>query len=222
MEKIPVHEIEIKLRVPDPAQLLRRLRALGATPRGRVFEQNVLFDTPDGDFRRLGRLLRLRVETPAPGPPGGGLCRTRPAHGPRRAVLTSKAPPSRNASRRIPLRYKIRLERELPVREPARLVRSLRSNGLLPSFRYEKFRTRFRLKNLHLDLDETPIGTFLELEGHPRAIDRAARLLGYGPRDYIRRTYWDLYAAACRRRGLRPRHLLFLPRKNFFKTPLFP
>ena len=78
----------------------------------------------------------------------------------------------------------------------------------------EKFRTRFRLcplhlDPLHLDLDETPVGNFLELEGSPRQIDRAARALGYRPADYLRATYWDLYAAHARRRGKIPRHMLF-------------
>ena len=46
---------------------------------------------------------------------------------------------------------------------------------------------------LKAELDETPIGDFLELEGERRAIDRSARLLGYGPADYIARSYGALY-----------------------------
>ena len=80
-----------------------------------------------------------------------------------------------------------------------------------PTFRYEKFRTAYRLprSRLHLDLDETPVGVFLELEGEPRAIDRAARALGFAPSDYIRGTYWDVYAADCRRRGRIRRNMVF-------------
>ena len=85
--------------------------------------------------------------------------------------------------------------------------------GFRPGFRYEKFRTSFRnipsAAGLHLDLDETPVGDFLEIEGAPREIDRIARALGFSPRDYIRSTYWDLYAAECRRRGQIPRNMLF-------------
>jgi adenylate cyclase class 2 len=85
----------------------------------------------------------------------------------------------------------------------------LGSLGLRPGFRYEKYRSTFRLPGLHLDLDETPIGVFLELEGSPSAIDRTARALGYAPRDFIRATYYDLYAADCRRHGRIPRNMLF-------------
>jgi adenylate cyclase class IV len=51
--------------------------------------------------------------------------------------------------------------------------------GFRPGFRYEKYRASFRLPNLHVDLDETPAGNFLELEGSPKAIERVAHALGY-------------------------------------------
>ncbi len=37
------------------------------------------------------------------------------------------------------------------------------------------------------------MGDFLELEGERQAIDRAAMLLGYGPADYIARSYGSLW-----------------------------
>jgi len=190
-------EIEVKLRVADLAATIGELKRLGAALHGRVLEQNTLYDTRSADFRSRGRLLRLRIETPAPSKllPGGA----------KQAILTSKAPVPRSGRRS---RYKEKLEREAAVESPARWPAALRTIGLRPSFRYEKYRTTFRLPGLHLDLDETPVGTFLELEGSPRAIDRVARVLGYAPREYINGTYWDLYAADCRRRGRRPTNML--------------
>jgi adenylate cyclase class 2 len=190
-------EIEVKLRVAELPALVRSLKRLGAKPHGRVLEQNTLYDTPDSDFRSRGRLVRLRIETPAPSKflPGGA----------KRAILTSKAPVPESGGRS---RYKERLERELAVEAPSRWPSALRAIGRRPSFRYEKYRTTFRLLGLHLDLDETPVGTFLELEGSPRAIDRVARALGYAPSEYINGTYWDLYAADCHRRGRRPTNML--------------
>lgn len=201
MAKITKREIEVKLRVRDLAEMVRRLRQMGARPRGRVFEQNTLYDTPDTAFRRLGRLLRVRIET--------GANRSS------RVVLTSKAPvPIRlgTAANRLP-RHKERLESEIEARDSRALARALTQGliriGLRPSFRYEKYRTSFRLGGLHLDLDETPVGNLLELEGSPQAIDRVARSLGYEPSDYIRATYWDLYAADCRKRGRPVKNMLF-------------
>jgi adenylate cyclase, class 2 len=195
-------EIEIKLRVADIPSLVRKLRRIGATPRGRVLERNTLYDTPDSDFRRRGLLLRVRIETPAPS--------ARVSAGPRRAVLTFKAPSQRHAPR-IHKRYKERLETELAIQHPAKWPQALKSLGLRPAFRYEKYRSAFRLGTLHLDLDETPAGTFLELEGSPKQIDRAASALGFAPQDYKQATYWDIYAADCRRRGRIPKNMLFRP-----------
>jgi len=189
-------EIEVKLRVADLPSLVRRLKRLGATQHGRVLERNTLYDTPESDFRSRGRLLRLRIETSAPSTliPGGA----------KSAILTSKAPvPDSNRSR-----YKEKFEREVRVESPSRWPSALRAIGLRPSFRYEKYRTTFRLPGLHLDLDETPVGVFLELEGSPRIIDRVARSLGFAPSEYINGTYWDLYAADCRRRGRKPTNML--------------
>lgn len=190
-------ETEIKLRVDDLVALIRKLNRLGARNNGRVLERNTLFDTPAADLRRRGRLLRLRVESPARSPLiAAGLAG---------AILTSKLPAP--ASAEGP--YKQNLESEIAVTAPKHWFGQMRALGLRPAFRYEKFRTRFRLGRLHLDVDETPVGTFLELEGDPRRIDRAAHALGYTRRDYIRSTYGDLYAADCRRRGKIPRDMLF-------------
>jgi adenylate cyclase class 2 len=114
------------------------------------------------------------------------------------------------------------MEREVVFRDPyrrsRRRKRTLRERGwpfalgvigLRSKFRYEKYRTTFRLRALHVDLDETPVGVFLELEGSPAAIDRAARDLGFTPKDYIRATYYALYAAERRRKGRLVRNMLF-------------
>jgi adenylate cyclase, class 2 len=201
-------EIEVKLRVRDLPALVERLRKIGAPNRGRVFEENTLYDTPAADFRRHDRLIRLRIETSKSG------------H--RAAKLTSKGPSPHNRARdrapRLPALHKERLENEVNVRDPARAVLLLLNIGLYPSFRYEKYRTSFRLGGLHLDLDETPVGTFLELEGPPSAIDRAARALGYSTRDYIRGTYWDVYAADCRRRGRKPKNMVFAHKNRLLRS----
>lgn len=193
-------EIEIKLRIKDQQRLKQRLAKIGAKPSQRHFEENTLYDTPNGLLRTAGRLLRLRIETAN--------------HGRARAVLTSKAPApetpgSARKEAKSASKHKEKLEREVDVRDPAKTDRLLRAMGLNPSFRYEKYRTRFKLGSLHLDLDETPVGIFLELEGQPQAIDRTAKALGYSDRDYIRGTYWALFVADRRRCGSKAKNMLF-------------
>ena len=198
-------EIEIKLRVTDASALLGKLRRLRAASRGRVFERNTLYDTPDSALRRAGCILRLRSESPAPPARSRASGKGTPFPGGHpRAILAMKAPvlaPSQ--------RYKERLECERVITKGHAWPAILRSLGFHAVFRYEKYRTALRLLGLEVDLDETPIGIFLELEGAPSKIDRVARMLGYAPRDYICATYGELYAAHCRRRGRFPRDMVF-------------
>jgi adenylate cyclase class 2 len=199
-----IREVEIKLRIADLPALLRQIRGVGAVSHGRFFEQNILYDTAESDFRHRGRLLRLRIETPAPDKSVKYLKHlSRRARS--RAVLTSKVPVAAVRSHR----YKEKLETEAIVTDPGAWRRTIKALGLREGFRYEKYRTSFRSGAAHLDLDETPVGVFLEIEGSPAAIDRVARALGFVPRNYIRASYWDLYAADCRRRGRKIRNMLF-------------
>lgn len=180
-------ETEIKLAVPDLAAVRRRLRQLGLRVRApRGFEQNTLFDTPRGDLRRRGALLRLRSIAG-------------------RHRLTFKGPAGRSRH------FKIRQEWETAVDNPAAARRLLAGLGFLPRFRYEKFRTEFGAPAGvgAVMLDETPIGDFLELEGSRAWIRRLARAFGAAPRDFIARDYTELYLDWCRRRGRRPRHMVF-------------
>lgn len=195
-------EIEIKLRITDIPELLRKIKKLHVIPQPRLREQNILYDTPQSHLRRRKMLLRLRIETSA-----NHHAPANPAK--ERVILTSKAPPQPQRNNR-PSRYKIRAEREQVASISSRqYAKALTSLGFRPAFRYDKFRTTFRLQDLHLDLDETPAGVYLELEGTPKAIDRAAKALGFAKDQYLRATYWDLYVAACRRRGTKPKNMLF-------------
>lgn len=213
-------ETEIKLPIHDAKGLLRALKRLGArvvpTAPGRIHEQNVIFDTPQGGLAKHGQLLRVRTESldsPAKPRRSGTALRT---------VLTFKRPPasSRSSPEQMDIsrRHKVREEFEVQVADAAALARIFEGLGMSGWFRYEKYRTTYRLaararwaQGLLLELDETPIGTFLELEGPPEAIDRAARELGYSRHDYILKNYLTLYVEDCRKRGQEPHHMLFDP-----------
>jgi adenylate cyclase class 2 len=75
----------------------------------------------------------------------------------------------------------------------------LRALGFAPTFRYEKYRAEWSDGTGHVVLDETPIGSFGEIEGPPRWIDRTARALGIARRDYITETYAPMFFAWKRR-----------------------
>jgi adenylate cyclase class 2 len=193
----------VKLSVPGVAAARKKIAKLRAKvvrrevggKDGRIHELNILFDTPDGGFARHGQLLRIRIESAGGAKPKG----------PTRVLLTYKGPgePQKDA------RFKIRDEREVVVANDAAIRGILEALGLRGWFRYEKYRTTFALPStarwaagLQIELDETPIGVFLELEGPPDAIDRAAKELGFSRADYITKNYLLLHVENCRREGV--------------------
>ena len=215
-------ETEIKLKISDLPAFHRALKRMGARlanpVAARVHEENVIFDTPQGGLAKHGQLLRIRTETPEV------RSKAKKSAPKQRVILTFKQPMTRPAaaetetSRDGP--YKVRDQIEVEVAESGNLTRIFEGLGLGGWFRYEKYRTTFRLpaskawaKGLLVELDETPIGTFVELEGPAAAIDRAAQELDYSRRDYILKNYLRLYMEDCRRKGEQPRHMLFPKRK---------
>ncbi len=212
------HEREIKLKIEDIKAFRRLLRKLGAEPvgagQGRVHEENVIFDTPQGGLAKHGQLLRIRTET-LEGSGKSGKQRAK-----RRVVLTFKRPVARSAAadgKQLSAGpHKLREEIEMEVTDAATLATIFEGLGMAGWFRYEKYRTTFRLpasqawaRGLLIELDETPIGTYVELEGPAGAIDRAAIELGYSKRDYVLKNYLTLYVDACRSKGIEPVHMVF-------------
>ena len=216
-------ETEIKLGLGDVPAFRRALKRIGARPAGpgtsTVHEENVIFDTPQGGLAKHGQLLRIRTETPEV------RWKSKKAGPKRRVVLTFKQPMTQlgiaGTASESQGSYKVREEIEVEVAEAGNLTRIFEGLGMSGWFRYEKYRTTFRLpaskawaKGLLIELDETPIGTFVELEGPAAAIDRAAEELGFSKRDYVLKNYLRLYMEDCRRKGLEPRHMVFPNRRR--------
>lgn len=179
-------EIEIKLAITDPAGARRRLRAEGfRVHRGRVFESNTVFDTPELTMRAASLLLRVRQAG-------------------RISTLTFKGPP-------LPAKHKTREELELEISSAGTMAAIVERLGFRPVFRYEKYRTEFRRPGSSgtVTLDETPIGWYLELEGAPRWIDQTARELGFSEGDYITASYGALYQQWRPSRGVKPADMVF-------------
>ena len=215
-------ETEIKLKISDVPAFHRALKRMRARPAGpgssKVHEENVIFDTPQSGLAKHGQLLRIRTETPQAGS-------NSKKHAPKpRVVLTFKQPIAQPSDAEpegaSDWPYKAREEIEVVVADAGVLTRIFEGLGMNGWFRYEKYRTTFQLpdseawaKGLLIELDETPIGTFVELEGPAAAIDRAAVELGYSKREYVLKTYLRLYLEDCRRKGEQPSHMLFPNRK---------
>ncbi len=164
-------ETEIKIRIDEPEKVRAAVRDLGARlVRERHLEDNVLYEDPRGALRASGSVLRLRRT------PGA-------------AVLTYKGP------RKVEGGVRSRPEIETGVADPDALHAILLGLGLRPGFRYQKYREVYEWEGQEIVVDETPIGTFVEIEGDHDGIARAATRLGYSPRDYVVESYVALFFA---------------------------
>jgi adenylate cyclase class 2 len=165
-------ETEIKFRVADQATLESQLAALGfrlVTPR--AFESNTLFDTPDRTLRAKRELVRIRSYA---------------GHW----LLTHKRVPDSGIGED---RHKHRVETETELSDGTALADVFASIGLVPVFRYEKWRTEWTDDGGHCVVDETPLGTFAELEGAAEWIDRIASQLGIAAEDQLTLSYGRLF-----------------------------
>jgi adenylate cyclase, class 2 len=180
-------EVEIKLRIGSAEQGSELLTRSGfdiLTPRH--FESNVLYDTPEGQLRERGQILRVRQV-------GGN-----------DPVLTYKGPGRVS-------KHKVREELELSLSAAEPFVEILDRLGMAPAFRYEKYRTEYQRageSGLAI-LDETPIGDFFELEGPPEWIDATAKDLGFSEEDYILLSYGRLYLQTVEANSILPPHMVF-------------
>jgi len=197
-------EIELKFPVADPQALQARLLHLGfhlTTPR--TYEHNTLYDTPGRHLRLKRQILRLREY--------GGI-----------HTLTHKRIDDSNSDTS---RYKIRIETETTVSDPRALAEIFAQIGYQPVFIYEKYRTEFSIFDAatnstpHLVLDETPIGTYAELEGPTDWIDRTIAELNINLATCMTDSYGKLFLDWKQRTGSAAEHLTFAEIASPVLTP---
>ena len=176
------HENEIKLKVADVVSAKRMLYQAGfRVHKRRVFEDNVVFDTPQQTLRRVG----LDTAVARGGRPG-------------RRNVQGQADRSKHKSRE-------ELETKVADAGMARLI--FERLGFQQRFRYQKYRTEYKQpgKSGIATLDETPIGVYVELEGPP-GLGRSVRPSASGFRSRItsRCSYGRLYLEFCETNRCQP------------------
>jgi adenylate cyclase, class 2 len=170
-------EREIKLSFRSAEEARRAVLATGATPlRGRRLQEDCLLDTGDDDLRGRRCVLRVRMEAG-------------------KTLLTFKGPVQSSP-------MKLREELETVVGDGLLLLRVLEELGFRVWFRYEKFREEFAHEDVTIAVDETPVGTFVEIEGSERGIHEMAAALARNPADYVTDSYRGLYVKHCESRGV--------------------
>ncbi len=163
-------ETELKIPVPDLAPVRTSLAALEARLiSDSTREENVLLDTVDRELSGRGCVLRLR------------------RHGARR-LLTFKGPASYDGP------IKVRPEHELEIEDLETMLTVFEALGFSGVVRYEKDRETWRLNDVEVVLDHTPMGDFVEVEGPADVISSVALSLGLDPSDAVRGSYVSLWS----------------------------
>jgi adenylate cyclase class 2 len=177
-------EREVKLRFESADAARAAVGGTGATPlRGRRLQEDCLLDTADDSLRRRRCALRVRMEAG-------------------KTFLTFKGPVQASA-------MKVREEIETVVGDGPVLLRLLEELGFHVWFRYQKYREEFAFDDVIIAIDETPVGTFVEIEGGDRGIAEMAEALGRGTADYLLDSYRGLFVTHCTERGVPVTDMLF-------------
>lgn len=177
-------EREIKLQFGSEAEARAAVEAAGATPlRGRRLQEDYLLDTEDEVLRRRRCVLRVRFEN--------GMGR-----------LTFKGPVQ-------PSVMKVREELETVIGDGTALLGVLEQVGFHVWFRYQKYREEFSHEDVIVAIDETPVGSYVEIEGSERGIAEMTRALGRAESDYIVDSYRSLFLQHREACGLTGRDMVF-------------
>jgi adenylate cyclase, class 2 len=179
-------EIEIKFPLADRDELIRKLHDIGATRLyPETFEDNIVLDRR-GELRTKGALLRVRKFG-------------------RYSLATYKGPMSIEGG------IKSREEVQTGVESFELAIQLFDSLGYKPVFRYQKFREVWRVRDVEVVVDRTPIGTYFEIEGAVDVIRSVATDLGMHMDQAIRHSYADLYRQHRRTRADLPENMVFAP-----------
>ncbi len=177
-------EREVKLAFRDAEEARSAILAAGAQPlRGRRLQEDCLLDTADDSLFGRRCVLRVRMECG-------------------KSLLTFKGPVQDSS-------MKLREELETIVGDGLLLLRVLEELGFRAWFRYQKYREEFAHEDVIVALDETPVGTFVEIEGSEEGIHQMAAALARKPDDYVLDSYRGLFVKHCQRHGLPLTDMLF-------------
>jgi adenylate cyclase class 2 len=177
-------EREVKLPFATPEVARQAVASTGASlVAPRRLQHDCLLDTADQQLLSARSALRVRAEGP-------------------RGLLTFKGPQQSST-------MKLREEIETGIDDAGVLLAILERIGFRVWFRYEKYREEYAHGDVVIAVDETPIGTFVEIEGSQEGIERVVWALGKGPDAYVLDSYRGLFAQDCERRGVPVTDMLF-------------
>lgn len=190
-------ESEVKLYVPDLAQVEANLLKIGAIcTKPRILEKNIRYDLPDGSLTQEKRILRLRQDT--------------------EIRLTYKEPLADEDQPDQEGNISSRVEVETVIQDIDAMDLILRHLGYHSYMVYEKYRTTYELEGGEIVLDEMPYGNFVEIESSPEHIKHLIQLVGLSDAPKIDAGYVALFRMLKSKLGLVFNDLTFSNFKNVY------
>jgi adenylate cyclase class 2 len=104
---------------------------------------------------------------------------------------------------------KVRDEYETVIGDGEVVQRVLEEVGLHVWFRYEKYREEYAAEDVTIAIDETPVGTFVEIEGGEEGILAMTMALGRTPSDFVLDSYRGLFIKHRNEFGLTGTNMVF-------------
>jgi len=154
-------EVEYKFKVKDKKALVALLDKKARKKKKKEYQKMVIFDNPQGLMQKNDG--RVRISTL-------GMTGNR--------ILTYKKPiKSENRAKRE-IEYEIKF-----TNRSGQIEKILEAMELATTTSYERYRTEWQIKNVHITLDEYPYSDFVEIEGPKRKIEEIARKLGFDPKE---------------------------------------
>jgi adenylate cyclase class 2 len=182
-------EREVKLLFPTADAARAAVLATGAAAaHPRRLQDDSLYDTADEVVRKQGCVVRIRTE--------------RWSDGTNTTALTVKGPVQAG-------QMKVREEHETRVENADALTQAFGVLGLRPWFRYQKYREEFSAPGVVIAIDDTPVGTYVELEGDEDAIHVVTSALGRSSTDFIVDSYYRLFMNRRGEFGITGPHMVF-------------
>jgi adenylate cyclase class 2 len=178
-------ETEIKIKIGEVEDFCSRLGVFHPQVLSeRHFEDNYLLDFPDRKLKSSRYLLRIRFARED-------------------CYLTFKGAPRPDSI------FKSREELETKLGDGRMVLRILERIGMEVCFQYQKYRREFALGQVHIAVDETPIGNYAEFEGEGNEIRALAAKMGIAESHFIRLSYYSLYLEYCQGRAEVPSQMVY-------------
>lgn len=157
---------EVKIDVTD-IDIIKKLRNNRAILLGSNQETTIRYDTEDRKYEKSGKYIRVME--------GFKNC------------ITLKEKVNENDK----LFERDEFEIEIDDVENAKII--LEKIGLKPILKMQKYRLKWNLDGIRINIDELPFGLYMEIYGNENEIQNVMEKLDIENEEKIIGTYWDIY-----------------------------